>query len=121
MKLEKIECDFCVCQIKSIEQINFMRKYVFLSKTTDEISLVCETDYLPSDAVACEHGWKALKIIGVLDFNMVGVIAKISNIIANADIGIFVVSTYNTDYLFFKAENYDKAIQELTHNGYVIE
>ena len=121
MKLEKIECDFTVCQIKSIKNVDFTREYVFLSKTTDEISLVCESDFIPSDVVACEHGWKALRISGTLEFGMLGVIAKISDILAEADISIFVVSTYNTDYILIKTDNYEKGILALRRNGYVVE
>ena len=120
MKLTEIDCEFSVCKVNSIDQVNLMREYVFLSKTTDEISLVCETKYIPSGAVAYERGWKALKVSGILDFSMIGVIAKISNILANEDLSIFVVSTYNTDYILFKAENYEKACRALAHNGYVI-
>ena len=120
MKLTEINREFSVCKVNSIDQVNLMHEYVFLSKTADEISLVCETEYIPSSAVAYECGWKALKISGILDFSMIGVIAKISNILVNEDISIFVVSTYNTDYIFFKAENHEKACRALVHNGYVI-
>ena len=121
MELQKIACDFSVCKIDSIEQVDFTREFVFLSKTSDEISLVCETDYVPPDATVSEPGWKALKISGVLDFSMIGVIAKISNILAEVEISIFVISTYNTDYILLKAENFDKAIEILGRNGYVIK
>ena len=120
MKLEKIECDFSICQISNVEQADLSQKYVFVSKTTDEISLVCETCYVTADIVSCEHGWKALKISGVLDFTMTGVIAKISDLLAKSDICIFVISTYNTDYIFMKADNYDNGIRALEQSGYIV-
>ena len=120
MTLQKIECEFTVCKIPHIEQIDFTREFVFLSKTADEISLVCETNYAPPNVIASEPGWRALKIAGVLDFGMVGVIANISSILAEAGISIFVVSTYNTDYILLKNENFDKGIQVLMHSGYMI-
>jgi len=120
MKLQKIESDFSVCKIDHIDQVDFTREFVFLSKTSDEISLVCETKYVPSNVIVAEPGWKALKILGILDFGMIGVIAKISNILAEHEIAIFVVSTYNTDYILLRAESLDKAIKALALNGYVI-
>jgi len=61
-----------------------------------------------------------LKIAGVLEFGQIGIIAKIANILAEAEISIFVVSTYDTDYILLKSENYDRGIQKLVNNGYEI-
>jgi len=120
MELQKLDYNFTVCKIETIGQVDFSREFVFLSKTSDEVSLVCETDYAPPHVIASEPGWKALKVSGVLDFGMIGVIAKISNILAEAAISIFVVSTYNTDYILLKAEQLDRGIQALLRKGYVI-
>lgn len=121
MELQKIECDFTICKIDKVESIDFMREFVFISKTDDEISLVCESAYVPNNATASESGWKALKISGILDFGMIGIISNIANALTEAGISIFVVSTYNTDYVFVKIENFKKAIQVLMHNGHVIK
>lgn len=120
MKLNRIPGKFSVCKLSSLEGIDFSREFVFLSKTDDEISLVCETDCVPPCAIAAEPNWQGLKIAGILDFGMLGVIAKIANLLAAANISIFVVSTYNTDYIFIKAENYEKTVAVLTQNGYVV-
>ena len=109
MKLQKLTCDFTVCKIATITHV--AGEFVFL--TDDEILLVCESAHVPQNAVATEPNWKGLKIAGVLDFGMIGVIAKVSNILARAGVSIFVVSTYNTDYIFVKAENYGKCIKKL--------
>ena len=89
-------------------------------KTPDEISFVCESTNVPSGVIQSEAGWKALKIAGVLEFGQIGIIAKIANILAEAEIGIFVVSTYDTDYILLKTENYAGGIQKLASNGYDI-
>jgi len=120
MDLQKIECDFSVCKIRNVEQVDFTREFVFLQKTPDEISLVCESAYVPSNTTTVEAGWKALRISGLLDFRLVGVIAKIANILAEAEISIFVISTFNTDYILLKSENFAKGIQELMRQGYAI-
>jgi len=121
MELQKLNCEFTVCKINHIGIVDFSREYVFLSKTSDEISLVCESDYTPSDTISAEPGWKALKISGELDFGMVGVISRISSILADAKISIFVISTYNTDYILLKSEVFDGAVAVLLQNGYVLK
>ena len=123
MELQKLEYDFTVCQIDNagIGQIDFTKEFVFLSKTDDEISLVCESCCAPSNTVALEAGWKALKIAGVLNFEMIGVITKIANILSDAGVSIFVISTYNTDYILVKAENFEKSAQALMNHGYTIK
>ena len=120
MELQKIEYDFTVCKIDNIEQVDFSKEFVFLSKTDDEISLVCESSSVPPVTIACEKGFRALKISGILDFGLIGVIANISGILAKENISIFVVSTYNTDYCLVKAEKFDKCIQTLRLNGYTV-
>jgi len=100
--------------------VDFAWDFSFLVKTPDEISFVCESTNVPSGVIQSEAGWKALKIAGVLEFGQIGIIAKIANILAEAEIGIFVVSTYDTDYILLKTENYAGGIQKLASNGYDI-
>jgi len=121
MELELIKGDFSVNKIDSIDLIDFSYEYVFVLKTPDEITLVCETAYAPPNARASEPGWNALRISGILDFALIGVLAKITCILAEAEISVFAVSTYNTDYILLKAENLIKAVQTLIHHGYVIK
>ena len=120
MNLEKIKGDFSICKVADMKHIDFSKELLFFAKTPDEISLVCETAHAPSEHLAVEHGWKTLKVSGMLDFGMVGVIAKISNILATAGISLFVVSTYNTDYILLKAENLDHGVQLLLSQGYTV-
>ena len=121
MELQRIPFEFSICKINHIEQADFTQEFVFLSKTSDELSLVCRTSCVPPNTVAIEPGWKALKVSGILEFEMVGVIAKISNILAKAYISIFVISTFNTDYVLIKDENYENAIEALKCNAYIIK
>jgi len=120
MELQIIEHRFSVCKIEDLEQLNFSEDYVFLLKAPDEITLVCKSEHLPPNIIESESGWRALKVAGVLDFGMIGVIAKISKILSEAKISIFVASTYNTDYFFVKEENFSRALQVLTRNGYTV-
>ena len=121
MELLKLESDFNVCKVSSLAHVDFTQELVFIAKTSDEISLVCEAKHTPSNITECELGWKGLKVCGVLDFGMIGVIAKISDVLARSEISIFVVSTYNTDYIFLKAENFESGIRALRDSGYVVK
>ncbi len=90
-----------------------------ITRTNDELSIVADIACVPSD-VDTDAGWRMLKIDGVLDFSLVGIIARISSYLAEASISVFVISTYNTDYILIKKENLDKAVHTLKENGYGI-
>ena len=83
-----------------------------------ERSLVCPTDRVPVATLAREDGWRAFRIEGQLDFSLVGILARISSILAAEEIGIFAVSTFDTDYILVKAENLDRALSALARAGY---
>lgn len=68
----------------------------YMSRRTDEeLSLVCTTDHAPVNTMERDDGWKAFKIQGVLDFTLKGILARISTILADNNIDIFAISTYN--------------------------
>ena len=60
------------------------------------------------------------RIEGILDFSLIGILAKISTCLAENGIGIFAISTFNTDYILTKAENFEKAVKTLEAEGYKI-
>lgn len=93
MKLKKIEQTFSVCQVKDTSNINLKSEYFFVGKTDEEISLVCIVDDVPNNTIQRDDGWKGFKIQGVLDFSLIGILSKISTILAENEIGIFAVST----------------------------
>ncbi|MBQ6716784.1 MAG: ACT domain-containing protein [Clostridia bacterium] len=109
-----------VCKVAKLSDIDLMQEFFFLSKTDEEISLVCETRYAPSNATHREDGWKAFRIQGTLDFSLIGILSKITTILAENQIGIFAVSTYNTDYILVKEENFKKAMRALGEAGHEI-
>lgn len=118
MKIRKIEYDFSVCKVTNYSQTDLNHKYCFIGKTEEENSLVCMTEHVPDNVIACEDGWKAFRIEGILDFSLIGVLSEISTLLAENKIGIFVLSTYNTDYILVKKENYEKAAEVLAAAGY---
>ncbi|MCL2249688.1 MAG: ACT domain-containing protein [Oscillospiraceae bacterium] len=120
MELQIIDGDFSVCRLDSIEQVDFSRELLFFAKTPDELSLVCESAHVPVKAINVESDWKMLKVSGTLDFGLVGVVSKISGILAAAEISIFVVSTFNTDYILLKSDSFNKGLKVLSQGGYII-
>ena len=120
MKIEKIEHDFSVCKVTDYSQINYESEYYFIGRTDEENSLVCITENIPNNVIVRDDGWKAFRIQGVLDFSLIGILSKISTLLAENDIGIFALSTYNTDYVLTKKENYLKALEVLSEAGYEI-
>lgn len=120
MEINIIDQDFSVCKVEDLSQIDYSDKFCFISKTDEELSLVCNTKLVPENTIECDNGWKGFRIRGILDFSLIGILSKISTLLAESKIGIFAVSTYNTDYIFTKEENFDKAINVLEDNGYKI-
>lgn len=121
MVIKLIPKDFCVCKVKDLAQVSFQDEYCFFAKTDEELSLVCTKDCIPEDTLVKETGWKAFRIQGILDFSQIGILSSISVRLAENNISIFAVSTYNTDYIFVKEDKFQKAIAVLKECGYTIE
>ena len=121
MELQKINRDFSVCKVTDYSKVNLESEYCFIGKTDEENSLVCLTEEVPDNTTEREDGWRAFRIRGVLDFSLIGILAKVSALLAKEKIGIFVVSTYNTDYILVKKENEERALRKLAEQGYQIQ
>ena len=120
MEIKRLEYDFSVCKVADYSKVNLESVYCFIGKTDEEKSLVCLTEDIPDNVTECENGWKAFRIQGMLDFSLIGILSKISTLLAENNIGIFSVSTYNTDYILTKRESFEKAISVLKNAGYKI-
>lgn len=121
MQLKVINNEFSVCKVKDYSEINLNQEYVFTGSTDEERSLVCPVSLVPNDTIEREDGWRAFRIEGVLDFSLIGILSKISSLLAANKIGIFAISTFNTDYILTKKENFDKAIDVLKAEGYLVK
>lgn len=111
---------FSICKVEDFSKVDFNDKFCFIGKTDEENSLVCRTSKVPDNIIERDDGWRAFRIEGMLDFSLIGILAKISVILADHAIGIFVVSTFNTDYVLTKEEKYDEALKVLADAGYEI-
>ena len=120
MEIKKLDYNFSVCKVKDYSTINFDSEYYFIGRTDEECSLVCITKNVPDNVIECDDNWKAFRIQGILDFSLIGILSQISTLLAENQIGIFAISTYNTDYILTKKDNYDRALKVLSDSGYKI-
>ena len=120
MELKRISHEMTVCKVKDISDIDLSADFYFIGKTDEELSLVCRTEDTPSVTIKRDDGWKGFRIQGPLDFSLIGILSKISGILADHKIGIFAVSTYNTDYILVKEENFEHALEVLSSEGYTV-
>ncbi len=120
MKLKKLPYDLTVCKVADIRAVDLNMEFYFIGRTDEEISLVCRTEDAPESTTAREDGWKAFRVQGILDFSLVGILSELTGVLAKNGIGIFAVSTYNTDYILVKAENFDRAADALSEAGYAV-
>ena len=120
MIIEVLRQEFSVCRVTDLSEVNMKDEFCFIGKTDEENALVCSSQNVPSNAAACDNGWRAFRIQGTLDFSLTGILSKISGLLAEHKIGIFAVSTYNTDYILTKSGNFQKALDVLEDSGYQI-
>ena len=120
MELLRLEHALTVCKVADAGEIDLARPFYFIGRTDQELSLVCRTQDAPAHTVAREDGWRAFRVQGELDFSLTGILAGLADILAKAGIGIFAVSTYNTDYILVKQEHFDRALGLLEAAGHKI-
>lgn len=120
MTLKIIDEVFSICKVADYKGMDLSSHFIFTGSTDEEKSLVCPIWLVPGNTVERDDGWRAFRIEGTLDFSLIGILATISKILADGGIGIFAISTFNTDYILTKAENFERAIGLLQSAGYSI-
>lgn len=94
-------------------------EFFAIARSEDELSIVCESRRVPQ-GILCEGHWRVLKVAGPLDFFLVGVLASLAATLADADVSIFAISTFDTDYLLLKADRLDDAVAALQGAGHQV-
>jgi len=92
-------------------------QFFSITRTAEELSVVCPQNFVP-DGVRCERGWRCLRVVGTMDFSMIGVVASLVTPLAEAGISVFVLSTFDTDYLLVKENDLAKATAALNAAGH---
>jgi len=122
LKLKLLEMELSIVQLDDVpipENLLRYRRFFALTRTSDEVSLVVETKYVEK-YWKVEHGWSAFQVEGLLDFSQVGVLSGILDNLAKAQISVFTISTFNTDYILVKTTNKAKAVKALEHRYNII-
>ena len=95
----------------------FAGDFFSVTATDEELSIVCsEKIAIKSDNT--ESGWRCIKVVGPLEFSMTGVLARLSQALADANVSIFAISTFDTDYLLVKSDKLGEAIEALVGASY---
>ena len=111
-----------ICRLQpeaAIPEWAYMGEFLSITKTAEELSIVCLSGVIP-ESVEKDAGWKVLKIEGILSFGLVGVLAQVSAVLVEAEVSIFAISTYNTDYILVKNRDFDAAVVVLRNDGHEV-
>lgn len=120
MDIELLTDVFCICKYRSTPDLGACAPFLFYAVTDREISLVCKEGDQPDNADAISGGWRAMRIVGTLDFALTGILARIADVLAKQEIPIFAISTYDTDYILVGGDALDRAASALNSAGYRI-
>ena len=122
LKLKILNEEFAIHRFPPKSEIPsniYASNFFSISKTDDEVSIVCDSS-IDIKSEKSEVGWSCFKVLGPLDFSLTGILAKISSCLAESNISIFVISTYDTDYILVSTEKMQQAISSLIDCGYLI-
>lgn len=111
---------FAICRLDLTDEIPawaLESHFVSITRTLDELSIICPQEVVPKDVI-CEKEWRGIGIVGPLPLHMVGVLKTLAIPLARRSISIFVISTYDTDYLLVPQDSLDQAIEVLRREGH---
>lgn len=118
MEIEILKQTFSVCKVADCSHVRLDGGLCFIGKTDTENSLVCPIEDVPENTVCKSDNWRGLRICGTLDFSLVGILASAATMLAENNISIFAVSTYDTDYIFTKSDVFERAVGVLCAGGF---
>jgi hypothetical protein len=123
LHLEAIEIHLAVCRLGADSDVppwvDQSREFTSVTRTNDELSVVCARDDVP-EGVPMEGPWRAFRVKGPIVMTLIGVVAALANPLAAADIPIFAISTFDTDYILVHEPDFDAAVGALTQAGHVV-
>ncbi len=120
LTLRFFDGEYAVCSLRDLTRIDLSGDLFFLSRTPEEISLVCPAGRVPDSALKVEGGWSLFRVEGRLDFGLIGILAKMTALLAESGISVCAVSTFDTDYFLVKASVADRTRSLFRENGYAI-
>jgi hypothetical protein len=121
LKLDPVKGEYAIVRLASdaTQPAWASGQIVSITWTPDHCSLICDASVVP-DSVESDPGWRCLRVHGKLGFSAVGTVDSIAQPLRAARISIFVVSTFDTDYIFIHADHYDEACRVLKAAGHIL-
>ncbi|HEV7920473.1 MAG TPA: ACT domain-containing protein [Thermoanaerobaculia bacterium] len=120
MRLRHIAGRYAVCRLHPQDAIPPWADgegFVSISRTAEELSIICDEGRVP-DGVQAERSWRCLAAEGPIAFSVTGVAASLTGALAAHGINVFLVATYDTDYLLVKEETLPRALDALREAGH---
>jgi hypothetical protein len=115
---------YCICRSARDSRIPDLPEntaFYSVTITANELSIVCKQSEIKlDDNIRIDRDWRIFRINGMLDLSITGIIAGISELLSEDRIPIFVISTFDTDYMLVKNENMNRAITLLQNEGHVV-
>lgn len=122
LEMEELREDYSICRLSpssSPPDWSAESEFLSMTRTEDELSIVCPTRRVP-EGCREERSWRCLKVKGPLALGLVGVLASLAKPLAEAEIPIFAVSTFDTDYLLVTRNDLGKAVEVLRRSGVTV-
>ena len=120
LTLDLMPGSYAICRLRQSDAIPAWAtrgQFFSATRTPAETSIVCDTAEVPAD-VQSEGPWRALGVRGPLDFSLKGVLASLATPLADSDVSIFVISTYDTDYVLVREHDVNRAVLALREAGH---
>lgn len=119
--LKLLEDTYSLCKVSNEFDIHSINEVFCIMNESDVTTLIYKQDQLANENfLDVSHGWKVLRVEAKLDFSQTGILYSIIAPLSKSEISILAVSTFDTDYIFFKEEKSDKALDTLKIAGYQI-
>ena len=120
MKLHFLATTYSICQLNPTDAVpKWANGFLSISRTADELTIIVESECVP-DGIKAEHDFAGFRVVGKIAFDVIGVIAAISQVLAAANIPIFAISTYDTDYFLISRHNVELTQTALKQSGHEI-
>ena len=123
MKILLLEGRFAICRLRATDAVPpwaALGPFSSITRTADELSVVCAAASGP-ERVRADRGWRCLRVAGTQDLSLTGVLASIATPLAAARVSLFVVATYDTDYVLVREESLAAAVEALEGGGHDVE
>ena len=123
LNLTELPDFFAICRLDSHGAVPAWATeghFFSITRTVEELSVVCLESQVP-EGIHCERGWRSLRVVGTLDFSVIGVLASLVQPLAEAGVSVFAISTFDTDYLLVKQLDLAKACEALQQAGHTLQ